>query len=111
MLNVSNEARVMLKKMLVAEISTYADSYPKMLDEYTFAIMLYESKNEGTDWELFASAASKEMPENSFVISSGIQFHHSTIQSVKARIEYIDGKFVINGQNVRLLTRQERGKQ
>ena len=103
MIDVSNEARQELKKLLVSEINSYSDRYPGMLDDYTFAITLCESARDATQWDLAPAAVSKSLPETSFVISSGIQFHHAKIKTVDARVEYGAGAFTVNGQGVNLV--------
>ena len=102
MISVTNEAREKLNQLLVGEIRSYPDRYPDMLEEFTFAIVLSPIDSETCGWELLSSAVSNSMPPESFLISSGVQFHHPQIRNLDANIDLVDGNFIVNGDNARL---------
>ncbi|MEM7279871.1 MAG: hypothetical protein AAF385_17320 [Pseudomonadota bacterium] len=88
----------------MSEIGRYDDRYPEMLDQYTFAITLCAQASDSAQWDISAAAVPKTVPDSSFVISSGIQFHDAQIQKLDARIDFSGEEFSVNDQRVRIVT-------
>jgi len=108
MLKVTDKAQEKLREMIEVEKRTYSDSDSQVLEKFVFSIVLYTSQNDKLCWELFATAASKDMPEESFLVVNGIMFHDPSIRTIEAKVDYVAGNFFVNGQHVRLLSRQSK---
>ncbi|WP_444994236.1 hypothetical protein [Aliikangiella sp. IMCC44359] len=106
MLEVTDEAREKLLKMIERERPGYFNRNPKLLKGHTIAIALYESHDESLSWELFATITSWDMPSYCFLEVNGVLFHDPEIYWTDARVDYSNGKLSVNGQSVRLIPRQ-----
>ncbi|TQV82781.1 hypothetical protein [Aliikangiella coralliicola] len=108
MLKVTDKAQEKLREMIDVEKLSYSENDFKVLEKFVFAIALYASHDDDLCWELFATAASKDMPNESFLVVNGIMFHDPAIRTIEADVDFVEGEFSVNGQRVRLLPRQSK---